>query len=58
MAFHALQRAGVADTPILDDEPFAPDRHFKERQWQQPLHRRDVGTHLHPGFPYRDVPQV
>jgi crotonobetainyl-CoA:carnitine CoA-transferase CaiB-like acyl-CoA transferase len=56
-AFHALQRAGVAAAPILDDEPFARDPHFKDRQWQQPLLSLDVGTHLHPGYPYRGVPQ-
>ena len=27
------------------------------RQWQRPLHSLDVGTHLHPGLPYRGVPQ-
>ena len=56
-AFHALQRAGVAAAPILDDEPFAADPHFIERRWQRPLHSLDVGTHLHPGFPYHGVPQ-
>ena len=31
---------------------------FADRGWQQPLHSLDVGTHLHPGLPYRGVPQV
>jgi len=56
-AFHQLQRAGVAAGPLLDDESFASDPQFNDRQWQRPLHSLDVGTHLHPGLPYRGVPQ-
>ncbi len=57
-AFHALQRAGVAAGPLLDDEMFGADPHLRDRAWQQPLHSLDVGTHLHPGLPYRGVPQA
>jgi crotonobetainyl-CoA:carnitine CoA-transferase CaiB-like acyl-CoA transferase len=56
-AFHVLQRAGVAAAPLLDDVAFAADPHFSHREWQQPLESFDVGTHLHPGLPYRGVPQ-
>jgi len=56
-AFHALQRAGVAAGPLLDDVSFAADPHFRFREWQRPLQSLDVGTHLHPGLPYRGVPQ-
>jgi crotonobetainyl-CoA:carnitine CoA-transferase CaiB-like acyl-CoA transferase len=56
-AFHVLQQAGVAAAPLLDDGLFAADPHLRERRWQQPLNSLDVGTHLHPGWPYRGVPQ-
>jgi crotonobetainyl-CoA:carnitine CoA-transferase CaiB-like acyl-CoA transferase len=58
VAFHDLQRAGVAAGPILEDQAFADDPHFKERAWQRPLRSLDVGTHLHPGLAYRGVPQA
>jgi crotonobetainyl-CoA:carnitine CoA-transferase CaiB-like acyl-CoA transferase len=57
-AFHVLQSAGVAAGPLLDDEMFASDPHLRAREWQRPLRSRDVGTHLHPGLPYRGVPQA
>jgi len=57
-AFHALQRAGVAAGPVLDDEMFATDPQLVDRAWRQPLPSLDVGVHLHPGLPYRGVPQV
>ena len=57
-AFHTLQRAGVAAGPLLHDDMFGADPHLRDRDWQQPLHSLDVGTHLHPGLPYRGVPQV
>jgi crotonobetainyl-CoA:carnitine CoA-transferase CaiB-like acyl-CoA transferase len=56
-AFAALQRAGVAAAPFLDDPSLAADPQFRARQWQRPLESLDVGTHLHPGLPYRGVPQ-
>ncbi|HLN18069.1 MAG TPA: CoA transferase [Acidimicrobiales bacterium] len=56
--FHALQGAGVAAGPLLDEASFANDPHFRDRQWQRPLPSSDVGTHLHPGLPYRGVPQA
>jgi crotonobetainyl-CoA:carnitine CoA-transferase CaiB-like acyl-CoA transferase len=55
-AFHALQEAGVAAGPLLDEELFADDPQIRYREWLQPLHSSDVGTHLHPGVPYRGVP--
>ncbi|HEY3942732.1 MAG TPA: CoA transferase [Acidimicrobiales bacterium] len=57
-AFHTLQRAGVPAGPLLDDTRFAADPQIVERQWLRPLESLDVGTHLHPGTPYRGVPQV
>ncbi len=57
-AFHILQRAGVAAGPLLDDEMFAADPHLGDREWLQPLQSLDVGIHLHPGLPYRGVPQT
>jgi crotonobetainyl-CoA:carnitine CoA-transferase CaiB-like acyl-CoA transferase len=57
-AFHALQRDGVAAGPLLDDEMFGTDPQLRDRDWQRPLRSLDVGTHLHPGLPYRGVPQA
>jgi crotonobetainyl-CoA:carnitine CoA-transferase CaiB-like acyl-CoA transferase len=57
-AFHELQHAGVAAGPLLDDDMFAADPHLRQRAWQQPLTSLDVGTHLHPGLPYRGVAQA
>jgi crotonobetainyl-CoA:carnitine CoA-transferase CaiB-like acyl-CoA transferase len=56
-AFQVLQRAGVAAGPFLSDAMFTEDPHLLDRQWLQPLRSLDVGTHLHPGLPYRGVPQ-
>ncbi len=57
-AFHELQDAGVAAGPLLDDDMFAADPHLQERAWQQPLTSLDVGSHLHPGLPYRGIVQA
>ena len=57
-AFQVLQGAGVTAGPLLDDESFAADPHFRSRAWQRPLESLDVGTDLHPGFAYRGVPQA
>ncbi len=57
-AFHRLQGAGVAAGPLLSDEMFGADPQLRDRDWQRPLHSLDVGTHLHPGLPYRGVPQA
>lgn len=57
-AFHTLQCAGVAAAPVLDDARFVADPHVGEREWLQPLQSGDVGTHRHPGHPYRGIPQV
>ena len=34
------------------------DPHVRDRGWLRPLTSLDVGTHLHPGHPYRGVPQA
>jgi crotonobetainyl-CoA:carnitine CoA-transferase CaiB-like acyl-CoA transferase len=57
-AFHQLQRHGVPAAPLLDDHGFCQDAHLADRGWLRPLTTTDVGTHLHPGHPYRGVPQV
>jgi crotonobetainyl-CoA:carnitine CoA-transferase CaiB-like acyl-CoA transferase len=57
-AFASLQEAGVAAGPLLSDEAFVRDRQIMDRQWLQPLASADVGTHSHPGFAFRGVPQV
>ena len=55
-AFHALQLGGVAAAPMLDDTDFSTDAHVRDRKWLRSLHSLDVGSHLHPGLPYRGVP--
>ena len=57
-AFHALQAEGVAAAPIMDVGALSDDPQIRARGWLQPLRSLDVGTHLHPGLPYRGVPQV
>ncbi len=57
-AFHHLQHHGVTAAALLDDAAFCADPHLNDRGWQRPLTTTDVGTHLHPGQPYRGVPQV
>jgi crotonobetainyl-CoA:carnitine CoA-transferase CaiB-like acyl-CoA transferase len=55
-AFHALQAAGVTAGPLLDDQGFCDDPHVRARRWMRPLTTTDVGTHDHPGHPYRGIP--
>jgi crotonobetainyl-CoA:carnitine CoA-transferase CaiB-like acyl-CoA transferase len=55
-AFHALARAGVAAGPLLDDEGFSSDPQIVARDWLRPLTSDDVGSHAHPGWPYRGLP--
>ena len=57
-AFHALQGAGIAAGPLLDEEMLAADPHVAERGWIRPLTGRDVGTHLHIGHAFRGIPQT
>ncbi|MGE0878580.1 MAG: CaiB/BaiF CoA transferase family protein [Acidimicrobiia bacterium] len=57
-AFHTLQAAGIAAAPLLSEDEFQTDAQQLARGWLQPLESRDAGTHLHPGLPYRGVPQV
>ncbi len=56
--FHSLQTRGIAAGPVLDAADFAADRQVVDRGWLQPLESHDVGTHPHPGYPYRGAPQV
>jgi crotonobetainyl-CoA:carnitine CoA-transferase CaiB-like acyl-CoA transferase len=57
-AFHRLQAAGVPAAPLLDDIGFSTNSHVVDRGFLRPLAQTDVGTHLHPGQPYRGVPQA
>jgi len=57
-AFHTLQEAGVTAGPLLDDGLLADDPQLRDRGWLRPLESLDVGTHLHPGFAFRGVPQA
>jgi crotonobetainyl-CoA:carnitine CoA-transferase CaiB-like acyl-CoA transferase len=57
-AFHALQAAGVSAGPLLDDDELPEDPHIADREWMQPLHSGDVGTHQHPGWAFRGLYQV
>lgn len=41
---------------MLDDTDFSTDAHVRDRKWLRSLHSLDVGSHLHPGLPYRGVP--
>jgi crotonobetainyl-CoA:carnitine CoA-transferase CaiB-like acyl-CoA transferase len=56
--FYLLQEAGVAAGPLLDPESFCHDPQITARSWMRPLTSTDVGTHLHPGHPYRGVTEV
>ena len=44
--------------PLMDEEMFDSDLHLQERAWMQALNSGDLGTHDHPGFAFRGVPQV
>jgi crotonobetainyl-CoA:carnitine CoA-transferase CaiB-like acyl-CoA transferase len=55
-AFIALQEAGVAAAPYLDEAGFANDPHVVDRQWIQPLTSRDVGTFCHYGHAFTGLP--
>jgi crotonobetainyl-CoA:carnitine CoA-transferase CaiB-like acyl-CoA transferase len=57
-AFVALQQAGVPAAPVMDEAMFCNDPHVRARCFMRPLQVRDVGTHPHPGQPYRGVPQA
>jgi crotonobetainyl-CoA:carnitine CoA-transferase CaiB-like acyl-CoA transferase len=54
--FHALQAAGIAAGPQLDNEMLARDPHVAARGWIRPLTTTETGTHLHIGHPFRGVP--
>ncbi len=55
-AFHALQDAGIAAAPCVDDLRFATDPQIVDRQWIRPLASRDVGTFNHLGQAFRGIP--
>ena len=55
-AFHALQSAGVAAAPYLDEAGFAADPQVVARDWIRPLPSRDVGTFGHLGHAFRGIP--
>jgi crotonobetainyl-CoA:carnitine CoA-transferase CaiB-like acyl-CoA transferase len=57
VAFHALQRAGVAAAPLYDEELLCADPNVAARGWVRPLTTTDVGTHLHLGHAVRGLPQ-
>jgi crotonobetainyl-CoA:carnitine CoA-transferase CaiB-like acyl-CoA transferase len=55
-AFHALQYAGVAAAPYLDEASFAADPQIVDRNWIRPLLSRDVGAFSHLGQAFRGIP--
>lgn len=55
-AFHALQAAGVAAAPYLDEGGFAADPQVLAREWIRPLPSTDVGTFDHLGHAFRGIP--
>jgi crotonobetainyl-CoA:carnitine CoA-transferase CaiB-like acyl-CoA transferase len=57
-AFEHLQSLGVPAAPLLDEAAFCENRHVVARGWMRDLTTTDVGTHPHPGHPYRGVPQA
>jgi crotonobetainyl-CoA:carnitine CoA-transferase CaiB-like acyl-CoA transferase len=57
-AFHVLQKAGVAASPLMNEALFAEDAHVQARRWLQPLHSLDLGTHMQPGPAFRGIDQV
>jgi crotonobetainyl-CoA:carnitine CoA-transferase CaiB-like acyl-CoA transferase len=57
-AFHALQAAGVAAAPYLDEAGFAADPQVVGREWIQALPSTDVGAFDHLGHAFRGIPLV
>jgi crotonobetainyl-CoA:carnitine CoA-transferase CaiB-like acyl-CoA transferase len=57
-AFHALQTAGIAAAPVLDEGSFTSDPQVVSRQWIRPLASRDVGSFHHDGHPFRGIPMA
>jgi crotonobetainyl-CoA:carnitine CoA-transferase CaiB-like acyl-CoA transferase len=55
-AFHALQAAGVAAAPLLDDDLLAADPNVAARRWIRPLPSTDVGTYPHIGHAFTGLP--
>jgi crotonobetainyl-CoA:carnitine CoA-transferase CaiB-like acyl-CoA transferase len=55
-AFDALQRAGVAAAPYLDEAGFAADPQVVSRGWIRALPSSDVGTFDHLGHAFRGIP--
>ena len=57
-AFLTLQAEGVPAGPLLDPVDVVRDPHLQDRGWMRPLTSLDVGTHLHPGWAFRGLPEV
>jgi crotonobetainyl-CoA:carnitine CoA-transferase CaiB-like acyl-CoA transferase len=57
-AFHALQQAGVAAGPYLDESQFPGDEQVQAREWIRPLSSADVGSFDHLGQPFRGIPMA
>jgi crotonobetainyl-CoA:carnitine CoA-transferase CaiB-like acyl-CoA transferase len=55
-AFEALQRAGVAAAPYLDEASFSTDAQTEAREWIRPLPSTDVGDFGHLGHAFRGIP--
>jgi crotonobetainyl-CoA:carnitine CoA-transferase CaiB-like acyl-CoA transferase len=55
-AFDALQRAGVAAAPYLDEASFSADPQVEARHWIRPLPSTDVGDFGHLGHAFRGIP--
>ena len=55
-AFEALQRAGVAAAPYLDEASFSTDPQVEAREWIRPLPSTDVGDFGHLGHAFRGIP--
>jgi crotonobetainyl-CoA:carnitine CoA-transferase CaiB-like acyl-CoA transferase len=57
-AFHLLQAANVAASPILVDDLLESDPNTAHRRWVQALDSTDVGTYPHIGHAFRGLPQA
>ena len=51
--FHALQARGVCAAPLLDGVDAQADPHLNARGFFEDVHQPNVGTHRHPGLPFK-----
>ncbi len=51
--FHALQARDVCAAPLLDAVDAQADPHLNARGFFEEVHQPGVGTHRHPGLPFR-----